>query len=493
MIREWVLAIAGLLALAGSASAAVPVVDIGAPSGPLTSVAVGNELGCQVKHTSDTVLEFYPSSTTPGDCGTLLAAGGTLYAPDFNAHGSTATDPELGTYTPLTPAGQSARTGAGTPASPFRVVTNATAGASGLAISQTDSYVVGQESYRTDVTVRNNGGAAQPIVLYRAGDCYLQNDDDGFGFTGPNNAIGCSATANNSPPGRIIEFVPITPGSSFLEDDYDDVWRSIATKAAFPSRCEQCANDVDNGAGISWTATLAPGQSATFSHFTTFSPAGRSGPPPPAPEPANPDIVAGRLPRCLSIPSVVRNRVFQVRGVGSVTLRTRQVDNPTLPLRLSLTTTGAARIASVVYTVNGRTVSSARAASVGIGSLRIGGRFVNYVVARVTLTNGRRFSITQRMVILRCSVPPVTCTRLANRTRMRCVSRTPGAGRRVRVTVTRSPTETGRGSATVVRGRYTVNLVSRTALGAGVYAYKAIVTTTRRGERLQMIRNVRVR
>ena len=42
----------------------------------------------------------------------------------------------------------------------------------------------------------------------------------------------------------------------------------------YPDRCD-CDAPVDDGAGISWTVSLDPGASATFSHLTLFSPAGR--------------------------------------------------------------------------------------------------------------------------------------------------------------------------------------------------------------------------
>ena len=66
-----VLGIAALSAAAAApdAGAAMASVDIGSPSGPLTHVAVGTDLSCQIQHTGDTSLEFYPSGATPGDCG----------------------------------------------------------------------------------------------------------------------------------------------------------------------------------------------------------------------------------------------------------------------------------------------------------------------------------------------------------------------------------------------------------------------------------------
>src|SRR5205823_14156328 len=127
--------------------------------------------------------------------------------------------------------------------------------------------------------------------VYRAGDCYLQNSDIGFGFA-TGGAVGCSANANNTPPGRIEEWFPITGGNNFTEDGYSTVWGQIAAQGPFPNACGQCTNQLDNGAGISWGFTLAPGASTTFSHYTTFSPTGRAGPPPPA---APRRIVPGRF------------------------------------------------------------------------------------------------------------------------------------------------------------------------------------------------------
>src|SRR5215210_2781656 len=155
------------------AAAAVPNQDI-ASAGPLTNVILGNELSCQVAHTGDAQLELYPSSTRPGDCGTFVAVGGTLYAPNFAAHDGSAATGSLGTFTPFTPVSQTPVSGAGDGGSPFSVTTVADAGTTGLRLTQVDSYVVGQESYRTDVTIQNTGAAASAGIIYRAGDCYLQ-------------------------------------------------------------------------------------------------------------------------------------------------------------------------------------------------------------------------------------------------------------------------------------------------------------------------------
>jgi hypothetical protein len=170
-------------------------------------------------------------------------------------------------------------TGSGSSASPFKVTTVASAGATGMRLTQVDQYIVGQESFRTDVTLQNTGGAALSGVIYRAGDCYLQSRDTGFGFANPaTGAVGCSLTPNNSPVDRIEEWFPITPGNQFMQARFGDVWAHIATKQPFPNTT-RATEDIDNGAGISWTYSVPPGQSATYSHYTTFSPTGVTGPP----------------------------------------------------------------------------------------------------------------------------------------------------------------------------------------------------------------------
>jgi hypothetical protein len=302
MVKRVVIAVVGAaLAAASPALAAPPSQDEGVPGGPLTHVAIGDELSCQVQHTGDTSLEFFPSAATPGDCGTFLVAGGALYAPNFATHDGTATG-GLGAFTPFTPVSQTGVTGSGTSADPRKVVTVAGAGATGLQITETDTYVPGEESYRTDVAVHNTGGAAQDVILYRAGDCYLQNTDSGYGFADPaTKAVGCAANANNSPPNRIEEWVPITGGNNFSEDGFSTVWSQIGAHTAFPDTCTHCGDLVDNGAGISWTISVPAGGTVTRSHFTTFSPTGVTGPPPSAPPPTPP--VTGPQGNPLGLPA----------------------------------------------------------------------------------------------------------------------------------------------------------------------------------------------
>jgi len=252
-----------------------PFADI-ASAGPLTNVYIGNELSCQIRHTGDTALEFYPPATIPGDCGTFIAMGGILYAPDFVAHGVTATN-NLGTKTVYTPISQTPVTGTGTSLDPYKVITIVGVAATGLTIEQTDTYVTGDEHYTTQVKIINGGANAASGVLYRAADAFLGGSDFGFGFGeifGDRKAIGCSVNANNTPPGRIEEWIPLTGGNNYFQNFYATLWSTIGLKRAFPDTCT-CASNLDNGAGVSWNFSIPAGGMATYGQVTTFSPLGR--------------------------------------------------------------------------------------------------------------------------------------------------------------------------------------------------------------------------
>lgn len=259
----------------GGALAATPFVDISS-AGPLTHVYLGNELSCQIAHTGDSPLELFPPGTIPGDCGTFITTGGILYSPAFENHGGTATG-SIGVHTPFTPVSQSAVTGSGTAPDPYKVVTVADAGLTGLRVTQTDTYVIGDEAYRTVIAIQNTGNATASGILYRAGDCFLGGSDFGFGFTetfGTRKAVGCSVNANNSPAGRIEEWVPLTGGNNFFQSFYATVWGAIGSHNPFNDTCG-CTTNQDNGAGVSWNFSIAAGSTSTYSQSTTFSPSGK--------------------------------------------------------------------------------------------------------------------------------------------------------------------------------------------------------------------------
>jgi hypothetical protein len=239
-------------------------------AGPLTSIYISDTLNCQVAHSGDAAFEFYPPNNQTGDCGTFVVIGGTLFgfAP-FGGSAAAGASPRT-TFTPIS---QSAVLGSGTSADPYRVVTVVAAGTTGITLTETDSYVVGQEVYRTDVQLANAGATDQTVLVYRAGDCFLQSSDFGFGRAGPAGAIAC--TVNQTPTSRIEQWVPITGGSHYDETFYNTGWQRIGSQQAFADTCD-CNVHEDNWAGLSWGVTVPALSSTTISHLTVFSPLGTS-------------------------------------------------------------------------------------------------------------------------------------------------------------------------------------------------------------------------
>jgi len=262
--------IAGLL-VAGASSAAAAVIEEEG-QGPLDRIEVTPDLNCAVNHVLDESGEFFGDTA----CGTLLVSGETLFGPAIIPAGDGASPRTAYTV----PEGNQVVTGSGTAADPFTIVTDVDLGETGLHITQTDSYVNGQESYRTDVTVSNAGVDAMSAILYRAGDCFLQDSDFGFGSVDPaTGAVACvngvidPETEQIVPGDRIIQWLPISAGSSFLEDGFDTVWTTIGSQQSFPNTC-RCDEFIDNGAGLSWNLTVPASGSVTRSHLTTLSPEG---------------------------------------------------------------------------------------------------------------------------------------------------------------------------------------------------------------------------
>ncbi len=256
------------------ASSALADADIQS-TGPLTDIWITNDLSCQVAHAGNPSYEFYGPSDIPGDCGTTVAAGGVLYG-------------FLGSFDWVTDS-QSQVTGLGTMQSPYRVETDVHAendsGPIGLAVTEVDSYVVGSEYYRTDVTLTNvnSSAALTDLKVYHSADCYLQGSDTGFGFVDPSNgAIACTQTPNDSPAALLEELAPLTTGSHYDEERYSTVNRNVESTNNLPDICD-CSGAPgsnppvaeDNGMAINWAlASLGPSQSVSYSFLSNFSSSG---------------------------------------------------------------------------------------------------------------------------------------------------------------------------------------------------------------------------
>ncbi|MCK6546657.1 MYXO-CTERM sorting domain-containing protein [Myxococcota bacterium] len=244
-------------------------------TGPLTSIFVGADGSLQIAHILDAFdYQVYPPDSRPGDYGTMIAIGGLVHGPNFDANeegSATGSMSGEANYRYYVAGMQTGVLGTGTPLDPFQVITTYSATVASIDVVETTSYVVGQESFLTTVRLTNTGTAARSGHLYRAADCYLGGSDSGYGFyDGASGAIACSQNPDNSPQGRIEQWLPITPGSNYFQSGYSTVWSQIALGGPFPDTCE-CQVQIDNGAGLSWPFTIAPGASTTIAHLTTFS------------------------------------------------------------------------------------------------------------------------------------------------------------------------------------------------------------------------------
>ncbi|WP_111836821.1 hypothetical protein [Actinomyces bovis] len=147
-----------------------------------------------------------------------------------------------------------------------------------MQVTQVDTYVKGAKSYNTTTTVTNTGSKAAQAVLYHGADCYLQDDDRGWGeYDAAKQSVICRAKDNEgkkSTNGRIEEFVPTTDGSNYFYGFYRNVWETIATKQPLPNKLEGADEYQDNGMALSWNLNLSAGESKSYSMITNFSPLG---------------------------------------------------------------------------------------------------------------------------------------------------------------------------------------------------------------------------
>jgi hypothetical protein len=269
--------VVGAFASAGPALATTTTQTISS-AGPLTGIVIGNDLDCQVQYAAWTGGAFYPtasigSSPATGDCGTFVSVGASVYGPDFNENYASGTGISLttaGNYVTYTPGAQSGVSGAGTSSSPYTVASSATAGASGIAVAESDRYIAGQNGYTTTITLTNTTGAPVSGVLYRAVDCYLQGSDDGYGDTETDGATACTSSAEDSSGGAAEELDPATAGSHYVEGYFNDVWGDVDAQTDLPDSCD-CTTSEDNAIGLNWDFTLATGSSAQYLLHMNFA------------------------------------------------------------------------------------------------------------------------------------------------------------------------------------------------------------------------------
>ena len=243
--------------------------------GPLVRIAISDTLNCSINYKGDRHNEFYNgrSAEDPADCGTFLAVGSELFGPGVL---NSRTAKSMGTIA-WTPVSQT-KSGMGTQADPWVLTTVVRGG--GFEITQTDTYSTGNDFYATTTSVKNVSDAAQDFTLYHAADCYLQDNDYGFGeYDANTGTVICRAkdpeSGAHTDRGRVEQFVPTTAGSNYYYGGFYEVWDKVKNRTPLPNKLERADSNRDNGMALSWTRTLEPNTTADYSLVTSFSPKGQ--------------------------------------------------------------------------------------------------------------------------------------------------------------------------------------------------------------------------
>jgi hypothetical protein len=236
---------------------------------PLT-VVVGGDTSMQVYNTNvPGTGQFYPPDCTAGqtaDSGIFATIGGLVYGPDFDNHpcGSASN-----TYVPWTPVSLSPVTGTGTGADPFTVVIVVSAGATGVQLTETLTYVNGASLTTASLVFSNSSQAAVTFDAFIGGDLYLADNDRGFATATPSHAGGRGADANCLPLQYVISFDGTTPAQRYSANGYSQVWDEISAGLLSNTTAGSC---LDNGAALQWVGrTVLPGGTDTIGVDVTFS------------------------------------------------------------------------------------------------------------------------------------------------------------------------------------------------------------------------------
>ena len=229
------------LALAGAVPAAAQQPAHIRSPGPLTDIALGGTLGCQVT-VQGSGMYWHPDQELAA-CGTFLSvAGADLWGP-ADAH-------RVVEREPFEPVSQSPVMGTGTAADPYRVFTEVRLGPAagqfaGVRLRERVFYVTGETSYVADVTVINTSRRSLSFMLYHAADCHLPGGgffgvSYGFARTGvtippstfpvPLTWVGCSEHPDDTPTGARQALIPTTLGDfgySYTQGFYASVWEQL--------------------------------------------------------------------------------------------------------------------------------------------------------------------------------------------------------------------------------------------------------------------------
>jgi len=262
------------LALASPAWAAkprrIPAQRPASPLAPVTATIAGSPLTIVVG--DDTSTQVYNSNVPgtgqffPPDCGAgetadngiFIGTGGIVYGPDFDNHpcGSAAN-----TYTPWTPVSFSGVTGTGTAGDPFKVVIVVNAGATGIVMTETLTYVNGASRSNISLAFSQAPPPSAPagglgFSVLQAADLYLADNDAGLGLLQAASVGGRAVDSNCAPLAYTILITGDTPPTSWSATGYGTIWDEV-TADSLPDNVDSTICE-DNGAALLWANQNVP-------------------------------------------------------------------------------------------------------------------------------------------------------------------------------------------------------------------------------------------
>jgi hypothetical protein len=157
--------------------------------------------------------------------------------------------------------------GRGTRGDPYRLLATHRLVGSGadLDLLQTVSYVDGENRFRLEWQVTNEGSQQTCFRFYHAADLYFADSDFGYGFyDSGSGAVG----GFNERRDWFMVFIPTVPADHFREAHFGSIWFDINSAADFNDTIS--SDYEDNGAGLQWDVCLSPGQATTLGDLWSF-------------------------------------------------------------------------------------------------------------------------------------------------------------------------------------------------------------------------------
>ncbi|HKI67638.1 MAG TPA: hypothetical protein VJ989_10280, partial [Solirubrobacterales bacterium] len=258
-----------LLVIFGAGAARATTID-----GDQLDIFLSDTGNVQVQPLNQNSYTFYYPGDEAGDAGFFIGvpATGETFGPGLTA-GSTPYVYQAGTSGPVT--------GLGTAASPLRQITtyNAVEGSTVAEVTQTTTYVNGENSFKQRFEVKNVSGSSLAYRALAAADLYLEGSDDGTGFftPGPPRMVGGLSEATGRAGG--LREVPTSPWSAFQELPYENIWEDTVFAPGGPGFNNSIDSRLlDNAIGVQWddhySSGLGNGATASYEIEWQFGLAG---------------------------------------------------------------------------------------------------------------------------------------------------------------------------------------------------------------------------